>query len=369
MDGITALGSREIDILIVGGGTSGAALAGIIARDTDRQRRPPRSGAGLRAARGRALARRPARCPHLAPHARLGVSRPRAPDARECHRLRPGAGNRRLLGAQRLRRPARPPARLRPLGGTRQHRLGLGGLSRRRSSGRSAACASASWTSMKLTPFHAAFIDGAAAAGIPRVVDMNDPDDDQGVAASPVNIFDGMRWNTSLGYLDPVRDRPNLRIVGDVLVDRVEIARGRAVAVQAIIGGERVRIPAARIVLAAARTGRPPSSCAPASARRTTSARSASMPSIRSPVSGTDWWIIRRSNYTSRGRSDSTGRWRRSAPPTGSRMSSRWRRRAAVAARRHSTCTCTPSSRARSNAATGATASTSVPSCRARPGR
>ena len=54
---------------------------------------------------------------------------------------------------------------------------------------------------------------------------MNDPDDDQGVAASPVNIFDGMRWNTSLGYLDPVRERPNLRIIGDALVDRVEIAQ------------------------------------------------------------------------------------------------------------------------------------------------
>jgi choline dehydrogenase len=86
---------------------------------------------------------------------------------------------------------------------------------------------------------------------------MNDPDDDQGVAASPVNVFDGMRWNTSLGYLDPVRDRPNLRIIGDALVDRVEIAQGRAVAVQAIIGGERVRIPAARIVLAGGAYGSP----------------------------------------------------------------------------------------------------------------
>ncbi|MDQ6833119.1 MAG: GMC oxidoreductase, partial [Chloroflexota bacterium] len=79
----------------------------------------------------------------------------------------------------------------------------------------------------------------------------------QGVAASPVNIADGIRWNSALGYLDPVRDRPNLRIIGDVHVDRVEVANGRAIAVHAMIGGQPVRIPAARIVLAAGTYGSP----------------------------------------------------------------------------------------------------------------
>src|SRR5947209_16055330 len=37
MESAASLAGAEIDILIVGGGTSGAALAGIVARDTDRR--------------------------------------------------------------------------------------------------------------------------------------------------------------------------------------------------------------------------------------------------------------------------------------------------------------------------------------------
>jgi choline dehydrogenase len=66
-----------------------------------------------------------------------------------------------------------------------------------------------------------------------------------------------MRWNSALGYLDPVRDRPNLRIVGNALVDRIEVANGQAVAVHALIAGQPARIAAARIVLAAGTYGSP----------------------------------------------------------------------------------------------------------------
>jgi choline dehydrogenase len=109
----------------------------------------------------------------------------------------------------------------------------------------------------EVTPFHRAFIDGAVAAGIPISPDMNDPDENVGVGASPVNIVDGKRWNTALAYLDPVRSQGNLTVVGNAIVDRVELRGGRAVAVHAIINGSPTRVAAERIVLAAGAYGSP----------------------------------------------------------------------------------------------------------------
>jgi choline dehydrogenase len=109
----------------------------------------------------------------------------------------------------------------------------------------------------ELTPFQAAFVTGAVAAGVPRVDDLNDPDAVTGVAPSPANIYDDIRWNTALAYLDPVRERANLTVVGDALVDKVLLEGGRAVALEALIGVERVTIQAARIVLSAGAYGSP----------------------------------------------------------------------------------------------------------------
>lgn len=109
----------------------------------------------------------------------------------------------------------------------------------------------------EITPWQRAFVDACVASGIPWTDDLDDPDEAIGVGASPVNIVDGMRWNTALAYLDPVRERPNLTIVGDCLIDRVVVENGRAVAVEALAGDERRRIAAGRIVLAAGAYGSP----------------------------------------------------------------------------------------------------------------
>ena len=75
-------------------------------------------------------------------------------------------------------------------------------------------------------------LDAAPAAGIPLVDDLNDLDEPVGMAPSPVNIWQGVRWNSAFAYLDPVRDRPNLTIVGDALADRVVIDGGRVTGVR-----------------------------------------------------------------------------------------------------------------------------------------
>jgi choline dehydrogenase len=109
----------------------------------------------------------------------------------------------------------------------------------------------------ELQPFQAAFLHACVAAGHPRVPDLNDPDIVTGVAPAPFNISDGMRWNSGLAYLDPVRGQDNLTIVPHALVDRVVIDGGRAVAVEAIVAGERTRFEAGLIVLSGGAYGSP----------------------------------------------------------------------------------------------------------------
>ena len=112
-------------------------------------------------------------------------------------------------------------------------------------------------TRAEITPWHQACLDAAPDAGFPLIADLNNLDHGLGIAIGPLNVVDGLRWNSAFAYLDPVRDRPNLRIAGDALVDRVVIDRGRAVAVEAVTNGELVRIGAGRVVLAGGAYGTP----------------------------------------------------------------------------------------------------------------
>src|SRR5271167_4728424 len=120
----------------------------------------------------------------------------------------------------------------------------------------------------EVTPFQRISLDAAAAAGIPRVADLNNLDENLGMAPSPANIVNGVRWNTAFAYLDPVRERANLTVVVDSPCDRLEIRSGRVNAV--IVAGREgpVRIEAGRVIVAAGTMDRPRSSCAQASAIR-----------------------------------------------------------------------------------------------------
>ncbi len=104
-----------------------------------------------------------------------------------------------------------------------------------------------------LQPFHRAYLAAAQAAGWPKVETLLDPDLTTGVAPAPFNIVDGVRWNAAFAYLDPVRGQDNLTLRGNVLVDRVVLDDGRAVALEVIVDGQRERIDAngAEIVLCA----------------------------------------------------------------------------------------------------------------------
>ncbi len=106
-------------------------------------------------------------------------------------------------------------------------------------------------------PFQRAFLDACADLGVARTDDLLDPDGGVGTTLSSVNVVDGVRWNTALAYLDPVRHLGNLRIVDRCLVDRVEIVGGRAVAVHAAVDGRPWRVDASTVILAAGAYGTP----------------------------------------------------------------------------------------------------------------
>ncbi len=109
----------------------------------------------------------------------------------------------------------------------------------------------------ELTPYQAAWLAVAPDVGIPRVADLNDLDEPVGMAPSPVNIAAGVRWNTAFAYLDPVREERGLTISADVLVDRVVIERGRVTGVVATGPSGPVTIAAGRVVVAAGTYGSP----------------------------------------------------------------------------------------------------------------
>jgi choline dehydrogenase len=100
----------------------------------------------------------------------------------------------------------------------------------------------------ELTPSLRGFIDAAAAEGFPIIADFNGPDP-SGVGGYPVNVIDGVRQNNGLVYLaEEVRNRPNLKISGDVLVDRVLLDEQRAIGVVTASGAE---IHAGEVILSA----------------------------------------------------------------------------------------------------------------------
>jgi choline dehydrogenase len=64
----------------------------------------------------------------------------------------------------------------------------------------------------ELSPWHRAFADAGG----------------EDTILHPVNIVDGVRWNAAFAYVDPARNRPNLTVTADTLVDRVLLDGERA---------------------------------------------------------------------------------------------------------------------------------------------
>ena len=108
----------------------------------------------------------------------------------------------------------------------------------------------------EMNPDQVGFYDAALEMGFADCPDHNSPGT-TGVGPTPMNDPGGVRWSTSMGYLDPVRQRPNLTIVGGCLVHRVLFEEGRAVGVVAEVGGDVFTVSADETILSAGAIGSP----------------------------------------------------------------------------------------------------------------
>ena len=76
-----------------------------------------------------------------------------------------------------------------------------------------------------------AFIDAAAALGIPRNADFNGPSQ-EGTGYYRATTYRGRRRSTAAAYLRPAWNRPNLRVETDALVSKILFEGKRAVGVE-----------------------------------------------------------------------------------------------------------------------------------------
>lgn len=98
------------------------------------------------------------------------------------------------------------------------------------------------------------FIGAAERAGLGWIADLNDATmtRQSGVGAVPLNITaTGVRTGPGAAYLRPALDRPNLTVRTQTQAVRVEIERGRAVAVHTAGPGGSLRLTTDRIILCA----------------------------------------------------------------------------------------------------------------------
>jgi len=106
-------------------------------------------------------------------------------------------------------------------------------------------------------PILDAFRDAAAECGIPKVNDFNQGDN-FGSGFFDVNQKSGVRWSSARGFLNPVKRRPNLKIVTGALVERLLIRSGRAIGVAFKLNGQRREAEAhGAVILASGAIGSP----------------------------------------------------------------------------------------------------------------
>jgi choline dehydrogenase len=122
--------------------------------------------------------------------------------------------------------------------------------------GRGGPLAIRRWQPDELIPIQRAFFQVCRRLGFPEVADHNHPEA-TGVGPFPQNRRGRLRLSTAVAYLLPARDRPNLTIRPDCLVNRVLFTGDRAVGVDIGVADERYQVRGRRVTLAAGAIGSP----------------------------------------------------------------------------------------------------------------
>jgi choline dehydrogenase len=106
-------------------------------------------------------------------------------------------------------------------------------------------------------PFHEQCLQAAESIGWRMASDLCDLDANDSFGLETVNVVGTTRWNTAFAFLDPVRDRANLRIIDQTMIDRFNTVNTHE---QTLVGerlGEPVEFSAGTFVVAAGVYGSP----------------------------------------------------------------------------------------------------------------
>lgn len=99
-------------------------------------------------------------------------------------------------------------------------------------------------------PEQRAFQQACMAQGLPTLSDLNG-EFGCGIGPLPTNAVDGLRISTALAYLSPARHRSNLHVLGDATVSRVIMEGPRAVGVEVSQHGKTREFLGRQIVISA----------------------------------------------------------------------------------------------------------------------
>ena len=123
--------------------------------------------------------------------------------------------------------------------------------------GGSGPVATSNGNNMKLNPLYQAFIDAGVEAGYPETADYNGRQQ-EGFGPMHMTVGNGVRSSTSNAYIKPAKNRPNLTILTDVLVQRVILKSKVATGIEYLIKGETKVINAnIEVILCAGSIGSP----------------------------------------------------------------------------------------------------------------
>ena len=123
--------------------------------------------------------------------------------------------------------------------------------------GGSGPVATSNGNNMKLNPLYQAFINAGVEAGYPETADYNGRQQ-EGFGPMHMTVGNGVRSSTSNAYIKPAKNRPNLTILTDVLVQRVILKSKVATGIEYLIKGETKVINAnIEVILCAGSIGSP----------------------------------------------------------------------------------------------------------------
>ena len=112
------------------------------------------------------------------------------------------------------------------------------------------------WRQPSFSPLHADFYETVVRKGFGEKPDLNHPVG-EGIGPNVRNDHGGKRMTTALTYLAPARDRPNLTVRANTTVSRIIFEDHRAVGVEAVTDGESVVLRADEIILSSGVFGSP----------------------------------------------------------------------------------------------------------------